>query len=213
MRGRWKTRTSPARQALTSKANDQAPPEPVGRKDVGQVSVEGVSRPVSLPVSGPGEASYRRSWSDARRLHDRPTLAPRLTRSSSSCANVSTIASAAPVPAASRASFEEWSSCMTNSVLPSFSSNVTVVTGPPSPPSSLVHTRRECGVTSRYVPKNAIASGSKLETVLAPDTNIHLTGTQGHAHRLRHPPPREQLGLGPRLEHDAGRGVEGSGND
>ena len=42
-----------------------------------------------------------------RRLHDRPTLAPRVRRSSSSCANVSTIASAAPVPAASRASFEE----------------------------------------------------------------------------------------------------------
>src|SRR4026209_2115693 len=49
---------------------------------------------------------------------------------------------------------------MTSSVLPRFSSNVTVVTGPPSPPSSLVHTRRECGVTSRYVPKNATASGS-----------------------------------------------------
>ena len=31
-----------------------------------------------------------------RRLHDRPTLAPRVTRSSSSCSNVSTIASAAP---------------------------------------------------------------------------------------------------------------------
>ena len=41
-----------------------------------------------------------------RRLHDRPTLAPRVTRSSSSCSNVSPIASAAPVPAASRASFE-----------------------------------------------------------------------------------------------------------
>src|SRR5688572_23763171 len=34
---------------------------------------------------------------------------------------------------------------MTSSVLPCFSSNVTVVTGPPSPPSSLVHTKRECG--------------------------------------------------------------------
>src|SRR4029079_8843351 len=44
---------------------------------------------------------------------------------------------------------------MTSSVLPPFSSNVTVVTGPPSPPSSLVQTRRECGVTSLYVPKNA----------------------------------------------------------
>src|SRR5215212_12094301 len=55
--------------------------------------------------------------------------------------------------------------------------------------------------------------GFELETVLAPDTNIHLTGTQGHAHRLRHPPPLEQLGLGPRLEHDARRAVESSRRD
>src|SRR5689334_20870386 len=45
---------------------------------------------------------------------------------------------------------------MTSSVLPPFSSKVTVVTGPPSPPSSLVQTRRECGVTSMYLPKNSI---------------------------------------------------------
>src|SRR5512132_3874751 len=57
---------------------------------------------------------------------------------------------------------------MTSSVLPPFSSNVTVVTGPPSPPSSLVHMRRECGVTSRYVPKNAIASGSNSRRYLPP---------------------------------------------
>src|SRR6478672_10900932 len=44
---------------------------------------------------------------------------------------------------------------MTSSVLPPFSSKVTVVTGPASPPSSLVQTRRECGVTSRYLPKNS----------------------------------------------------------
>src|SRR5215813_9852927 len=44
---------------------------------------------------------------------------------------------------------------MTNSVLPPFSSKVTVVTGPASPPSSLVQTRRECGVTSIYLPKNS----------------------------------------------------------
>src|SRR4028118_1725199 len=44
---------------------------------------------------------------------------------------------------------------MTSSVLPSFSSKVTVVTGPSSPPSSLVQTRRECGVTSIYLPKNS----------------------------------------------------------
>src|SRR6187399_3676884 len=57
---------------------------------------------------------------------------------------------------------------MTSSVLPRLSSKVTVVTGPPSPPSSLVHTRRECGVTSRYVPKNAIASGSNSRRYLPP---------------------------------------------
>src|SRR4030095_13528896 len=43
---------------------------------------------------------------------------------------------------------------MTSSVLPPFSSKVTVVTEPSSL-SSLVQTRRECGVTSWYVPKNA----------------------------------------------------------
>jgi hypothetical protein len=40
------------------------------------------------------------------RPHDRATLALRVTRSSSSCAKVSCVASAAPVPAASSASFE-----------------------------------------------------------------------------------------------------------
>src|SRR5580698_6182272 len=35
-------------------------------------------------------------------------------------------------------------------------SKVTVVTAPPSPPSSFVQTRREGGVTSMYLPKNAI---------------------------------------------------------
>src|SRR5262249_43203677 len=44
---------------------------------------------------------------------------------------------------------------MTTSVLPPFSSKVTVVTGPSSPPSSWVQTRRECGVTSIYLPKNS----------------------------------------------------------
>src|SRR4026207_1332323 len=44
---------------------------------------------------------------------------------------------------------------MTSSVLPPLSSKVTVVTGPSAPPSSLVQARREWGVTSRYVPKNA----------------------------------------------------------
>src|SRR6187549_327034 len=43
---------------------------------------------------------------------------------------------------------------MASNVLPPFSSKVTVVTEPSSL-SSLVQTRRECGVTSLYVPKNA----------------------------------------------------------
>src|SRR6478609_6395786 len=47
---------------------------------------------------------------------------------------------------------------MTSSVLPASSSNVAVVTAPPSAPSSLVQTRRECGVTSTYLPKNAMGS-------------------------------------------------------
>src|SRR5690606_4763023 len=45
---------------------------------------------------------------------------------------------------------------------------VTVVTDPFSPPSSLVHTRREFGVTSRYVPKNAMPSGSNTRRYLPP---------------------------------------------
>src|SRR5262249_38723516 len=54
-----------------------------------------------------GSQPRSRRWgSDIVGVHDRPTLAPRLARSSSSCSNVSLIASAAPVPAASRASFE-----------------------------------------------------------------------------------------------------------
>src|ERR1700733_2562199 len=43
---------------------------------------------------------------------------------------------------------------MTSNVLPPSSSKVTVVTEASSF-SSLVQTRRECGVTSLYVPKNA----------------------------------------------------------
>src|SRR5215831_20835920 len=48
---------------------------------------------------------------------------------------------------------------MTTSVSAPRSSKVTVVTAPPSPPSSFVQTRRECGVTSLYLPKNAMGSG------------------------------------------------------
>src|SRR5262252_3653456 len=48
---------------------------------------------------------------------------------------------------------------MTTSVSAPRSSKVTVVTAPASPPSSFVQTRRECGLTSLYRPKNAIGSG------------------------------------------------------
>src|SRR5262245_37366577 len=48
---------------------------------------------------------------------------------------------------------------MTSSVVPPFSSKVTVVTCPPPSLSSFVQTRRECGVTSMYLPKNAMGSG------------------------------------------------------
>jgi hypothetical protein len=37
-----------------------------------------------------------------------------------------------------------------------------VVTAPPSPPSSLVQTMRECGVTSMYRPKNSICVEASL---------------------------------------------------
>src|SRR5579859_4012058 len=45
---------------------------------------------------------------------------------------------------------------MTTRVSSPLSSKVTVVTAPPSPPSSFVQTRREGGVTSIYRPKNAM---------------------------------------------------------
>src|SRR6185369_5198444 len=44
---------------------------------------------------------------------------------------------------------------MTTSVSPPLSSKITVVTEPSPPPSSFVQTRRECGVTSIYRPKNS----------------------------------------------------------
>src|SRR5215471_6453339 len=53
---------------------------------------------------------------------------------------------------------------MTRSVLPPFSSKVTVVTAPPSSLSSLVQTRRECGVTSMYLPWNSMVEAPWLNT-------------------------------------------------
>src|SRR5205085_7048498 len=48
------------------------------------------------------------------------------------------------------------------------------------------------------------------EAVLAAHANVELTGKQRQAKRLRNPPALKQLGLGPRLEHEARRGVDGS---
>jgi hypothetical protein len=55
--------------------------------------------------------------------------------------------------------------------------------------------------------------GFEQEFVSAPDTNVHLAREQGDGERLRYPPPLEQLGIGPRLEHEARRAVEGSRDD
>src|SRR5215813_13680629 len=62
---------------------------------------------------------------------------------------------------------------MTSRVLPPVSSKVTVVTGPPSPPSSFVQTRREGGVTSIYLPKNS--SGCEASW---PNTKRYLPPTR-----------------------------------
>src|SRR5579863_8264741 len=64
---------------------------------------------------------------------------------------------------------------MINSVLRSFSSKVTVVTAPSSL-SSLVQTRRECGVTSMYLPKNAIGFEAPW-----PNSNRYLPPTRTSA--------------------------------
>src|SRR5215467_10581361 len=61
---------------------------------------------------------------------------------------------------------------MTSSVLPPFSSKVTVVTAPSSL-SSLVQTRRECGVTSMYLPKNSAGFEAS-----SPNTKPYLPPTR-----------------------------------
>src|SRR5262245_7370058 len=61
---------------------------------------------------------------------------------------------------------------MTSSVLPPFSSRVTVVTDPAAPPSSLVHTMREGGVTSVYLPKKANPSPNTRRYVPPVRTSI-----------------------------------------
>src|SRR5690348_10219670 len=45
----------------------------------------------------------------------------------------------------------------------------------------------------------------ELQAVSAADANVHFAGKEGHSHRLRNPPSLEQVGPGPRFEHDARR--------
>jgi hypothetical protein len=63
-------------------------------------AIEGGEDLVDVRIGKTQRANHR-----GRRLYDRPMLAPRATRSSSSCSNVSNVAASAPRPA-SRASFE-----------------------------------------------------------------------------------------------------------
>src|SRR6187200_3371207 len=65
---------------------------------------------------------------------------------------------------------------MTTRVSAPRSSKVTVVMAPSSPPSSFVQTRRECGITSLYRPKNAMGSGEWLNTKrYVPPTRISIS--------------------------------------
>jgi len=74
---------------------------PIKAQTASAAAVQGYVRKLALrPAAGAGVKARD------RRRHDRPTLAPRTTRSSSSCANVSGIPSSIPAIAPSRASFE-----------------------------------------------------------------------------------------------------------
>src|SRR5215470_13212650 len=100
---------------------------------------------------------------------------------------------------------------MTTSVLPPSSSKVTVVTAPSSL-SSLVQTSRASGVTSMYLPKNAIGCSEAAWL----NTKRYVPPTRTSASQEMKDTPNDfgahhrLIGLGPRLEHDARRGVEGS---
>src|SRR5215471_6481543 len=99
---------------------------------------------------------------------------------------------------------------MTMSVLPPFSSKVhrgdgTFVTFLISPDEAGV--RRHFDVLTQECHRLLRGSVAEHETVRAPRTNIGLAGKEGHSERPRCPPPLEQLGLGPGLEHDVRRAV------
>src|SRR6202522_1904885 len=76
---------------------------------------------------------------------------------------------------------------MTTSVSRPLSSKVTVVTAPPSPPSSFVQTRRECGVTSMYLPKNSIGCSEAAW----PNTKRYLPPARTSASQERKDTPND----------------------
>ena len=75
--------------------------------------------------------------------------------------------------------------------------------------------RGRCHFKIPAMKRHALRGGRvpEHEAVRAAHANIELAGKQRQAKRLRNPPPLEQLGLGPRLEYDARRGVDGSRDD
>src|ERR1700733_1175306 len=76
---------------------------------------------------------------------------------------------------------------MTTRVSSPLSSKVTVVTAPPSPPSSLVQTRREGGVTSMYLPKNSIGCSEAAW----PNTKRYVPPTRTSASQERKNTPND----------------------
>ena len=106
----------------------------------------------------------------ARRRRTHPANSP---SSSSSCANVSRVASCAPVPASSSASCVGYNSRMTSRVLPSRSSNVTVVMTPRPHSFPRCHTMR-CSAPRQVTAWKAIVlSGSSPNSGSCRGANIH----------------------------------------
>ncbi len=101
---------------------------------------------------------------------------------------------------------------MTSNVLPPCSAKVTVVER--TLVTFLIRTdeaRVRCRFEVRAEERHSI--GFELQTGTCPRHAHPSHRNAGTSHRLRHPPLPEQLGLGPRLEHEARRPVDGSGHD
>src|ERR1700732_4734172 len=76
---------------------------------------------------------------------------------------------------------------MTTSVSPPLCWKVTVVTAPPSWPSSFVQTRRECGVTSMYLPQNSTGCSEAAW----PNTKRYLPPARASASQERKDTPND----------------------